>query len=281
MGQVVSAIKETTDTWTLILRVQPEYRDYQAGQFITIDPHQFPELADLVRYFEYHKGKREVVRAYSLTSAPHEEHLAITIKPEPYFPEPGAYPPVLSPLLASDLLVGKTLELVGYSGAYVLSPELADASVHAIHLVAGSGIVPSFSILKDQLEGQKNLHLTHTLLYVNKSFDDIIFIKEIEALANKYPDRLKVIHFLTRQPNFAGLGDSFVSGRPHLDHVCDHISDVSKTLVFACGPANSKWHKKRALELGEELKPRFMEWVSQTVEHLQIEKKHFKREVYG
>src|SRR5262249_37450716 len=42
--------------------------------------------------------------------------------------------------------------------------------------------------------------LRHTLLYSNRTWEDVIFRSEIEALAQAHPDQLKVIHTLTRKP---------------------------------------------------------------------------------
>src|SRR5262249_40352921 len=73
-------------------------RECGAGQFCTIAPPQSADLAPGTSFLEHLKGKREPPRAYSLTSAPHERLVAITIKEEPYVPGTTKYPPLLSPL---------------------------------------------------------------------------------------------------------------------------------------------------------------------------------------
>src|SRR5437899_1498857 len=79
-GVVVDCVKETNDTWTLYIFVGDEnYRDYLAGQFVSIDPHQFPELSELTAYMEHKKGRKEAIRAYSMASTPWEPYVAITI----------------------------------------------------------------------------------------------------------------------------------------------------------------------------------------------------------
>lgn len=277
---VVKARQETPDTWTLYLFVSDQDKDYQAGQFISIAPQQFSELADLVKYFEYQKGKKEQVRAYSLTSAPHEQYLAITIKPETYEPTPQALPPLLSPLLASNALVGREIEIIGYTGAYVIPQDLDPAIDHVVHLSSGSGIVPNFSILKDQLFNHKNLHMKHTLIYVNKTFQDIIFHQELSELARKFSDRLTIKYFLT-QENFSDQNHNYIHGRPSIEQVRALVPDSKKALFFACGAAITKYQRKHAEETGVAPKPRFMEWVADVMEELSVDKKHFKREIYG
>src|ERR1700704_4129554 len=91
---VVSAKQETKDTWTLYLYVDEKEKNYLAGQFISINPHQFPELKDFIAYFEHIKGKKKTVRAYSMASAPHEPYVSITIKPEFYEPSHSSFPPL-------------------------------------------------------------------------------------------------------------------------------------------------------------------------------------------
>src|SRR6516165_560671 len=76
---VADVIIETPDTATLVLFTGNDRLDYRAGHFLTIDPHQFESLERFIAFFEDAKGKREPPRAYSLASAPHERHLAITV----------------------------------------------------------------------------------------------------------------------------------------------------------------------------------------------------------
>lgn len=280
-GVIVRAEQETSDTWTLHIFVGDHDKDYHAGQFISIGPHQFPELRDMTRFFEYEKGKKEPVRAYSLTSAPHEKYVSITIKPESYEPAPHAYPPLLSPILASDVLVGREIEFTGYAGAYVMPQELSPDIDHVVHIVAGSGIVPSYSIIKDELVNGKNIHTKHTLLYVNKMWQDIIFHKELVLLERKYPERLAIRHFLSQETCSEAFGANYYCGRPTIEHVIKHVPKPQKTLFFSCGPAITKWQRAKAHEQGLEPAPRFMEWVHGVIESLGVDKKRFKREIYG
>jgi 3-ketosteroid 9alpha-monooxygenase subunit B len=280
-GVVIKAERETSDTWTLHIFVNNNDKDYVAGQFVSISPHQFPELLDLVKFLEYEKGKKEPIRAYSLASAPHEKYVSITIKPEAYEPYPGSLPPLLSPILASDVLVGREIEFIGYTGAYTMPHNLSPTIDHVVHLVAGSGIVPSFSIIKDELINQKNTHTKHIVIDVNKSFNDIIFHDELVNLKKKFPDRFSCIHFLSQENSNGIHGENYIYGRPSIEHIERLVKYPTNCLFFACGPAITKWQKKHAQESGAPLKPRFMEWVHEVIEKLRVDKKHFKREIYG
>src|SRR5437016_14484323 len=79
---VADVVVETPDTATLVFFTGNDRLDYQAGHFLTIDPHQFEALERFIAFFEEAKGRREPPRAYSMASAPHEKHLAVTVKEE-------------------------------------------------------------------------------------------------------------------------------------------------------------------------------------------------------
>src|SRR3954468_24824838 len=80
---VVESIVETPDTRTLVLDVGVPVT-YRAGQYVSIDPHQFPALRSITAYLEHAKGRAEAPRAYSMCSEPSEPYVAITVKEEVY-----------------------------------------------------------------------------------------------------------------------------------------------------------------------------------------------------
>jgi 3-ketosteroid 9alpha-monooxygenase subunit B len=281
VGKVVSATRETWDTWTLNIQVPEGDRDYIAGQFLNIAPQQFPELVNMVAYLEHVKGRREVVRAYSIASAPHEPYVAITTKPERFYPGETEYPPLLSPLLASDLLVGRNIEFTGYTGAYILPERPLEVADVVLHFVAGSGSVPNVAILKDELVLGRNPGLKHVLINVNKTRDDIIYRELIEKMAKDYAQQLKVVNFITREANPERYGPDYVAGRPTVETVSALVGDPSRLLVYACGAAISKWQRKKAELEGKEPTPRFLESVTEIVQALGVDKKRFKKEIYG
>src|SRR5216117_3615905 len=92
--EISDIILETPDTVTLVM-TGPEPFEYKAGQFCTIDPHQFAVMAGMTHFLEDLKKRKEPPRAYSMASAPHEP-LAITIKEELYESGATKYPPLLS-----------------------------------------------------------------------------------------------------------------------------------------------------------------------------------------
>src|SRR5262245_15190335 len=208
---VADVIVETADTSTLVLFTGNDRLDYRAGHFLTIDPHQFEALDRFTAFLEYLKGKAEPPRAYSMCSAPHERYLAVTVKEERFVPRVTKYPPLLSPLLVKRTVRGMRLVVTGFTGPYTLPPDITSKTDHIVHVCAGSGSVPNFSILKFALENHPTLR--HTFIYSNKTWDDVIFRDTLTELAARHPDRLKVVHTLTREDNPGVFGPDVRKGR--------------------------------------------------------------------
>jgi len=236
---VTDVVHETPDTVTLVLGAE-KMPSYRAGQFLTIDPHAFPILAGQVAYLEHLKGKKELVRAYSMASAPHEP-LAITIKEEPYRPGDLHFP-LLSPVLVYSCPGGTRFPVVGFTGPYTLPPDVEQRTGHIVHVVAGSGVVPNFSILKDSLRSHPKLR--HTFIDTNKTWGDVIFQSALARLAAEHPDRLRVVHTLTRQED---LPPGVRKGRVSKELLEEFIPDRDTAFAYVCGPAIASWDRKKAM----------------------------------
>lgn len=281
---VVEVVRETRDAVTLVLAT-PEPAEYAAGQFLTIDPHQFDELADLLAYFEEAKGRREPPRAYSMCSSPLERDVAVTVKQEHYVRGTTRYPPVLSPYLARRVAAGQRVRVVGFTGAYVLPPDVEDRTDHLVHVVAGSGSVPNYAILKYALAVHPRLR--HTFLYSNKTWDDVIFREALAALEERFPERLRVVHTLTREPDPGARGlvprsvPTVRSGRVTPALLREAVGDPAASLVYACGPANGSLERAAARERGESPAPRFLETVLAGLAEVGVPRDHVKTESWG
>jgi ferredoxin-NADP reductase len=275
---VADVIVETPDTATLVLFTGNDRLDYKAGHFLTIDPHQFDSLERFIAFFEDVKGKKEPPRAYSMTSAPHEKHLAITIKEERYVSGTTKYPPLLSPLLVKRTLRGMRLEITGFTGPYTLPDDIESKTDHLVHLCAGSGSVPNFSILKHALLHHPKLR--HTFLYSNKTWDDIIFRDELDAIAHQHPGRVRLLHTLTRETPPPGRID-VRKGRIDSALLRDAIPDPDSCIVYACGPAIGPFDKQAAREKGVDPMPRFLETALAGLVEIGVAKDRIKHESYG
>jgi 3-ketosteroid 9alpha-monooxygenase subunit B len=276
---VADVIHETAEAATLLLFTGNDHLEYEAGHFLTIDPHQFPALERFTAYFEDLKGRREPQRAYSLSSAPHEDYLAITVKEEAYVSGSTKVPPLLSPLLVFRTPRGTRMQVTGFSGPYMMPPDIEQRTEHVVHVCAGSGSVPNFAILKHALA--LDMKLRHTFIYGNKTRRDIIFRRQLEELEATHPDRLRVVHALSREPEAEDLGPRYRSGRVSAALLAEWIPDPSSVEVFACGPGIGKWDRQLAREEGVEPTPRFLEGALAALESLGVPAEKVHHESYG
>jgi ferredoxin-NADP reductase len=276
---VADVVAETPDTTTLLLFTGNDRLEYQAGHFLTIDPHQFEALERWVDYLEDVKGRREPPRAYSLASAPDERMLAITVKEERYVRGVTRYPPLLSPMLVRRTPRGSRFTITGFTGPYVLPPRLDDVTDHLVHVVAGSGAVPNFSILKDAL--RRHPSVRQTFVYSNKTWRDVIYRGALEELSAAHPGRLRVVHTLTREDAPEGERPGVRRGRVTRALLAELIPDPRSCLVYACGPGIGPWERLAARERGENPRPRFLETVVAALAEVGVPRERVRRESYG
>ena len=265
---VADVIVEAPDTTTLVLFTGNDRLEYSAGHFLTIDPHQFEALERFTSFLEDLKGKREPPRAYSMSSSPHERYLAVTVKEERYVSGATKFPPLLSPLLVT-----------GFTGPYTLPADVSSRTDHIVHVCAGSGSVPNFSMLKFALANHPSLR--HTFVYSNKTWEDIIFRDELSRLATQHADRLTVFHTLTREENPSVFGPSVRKGRLNAALLREAIPASGECDVYVCGPGISKFDIATAKERGETPQPRFLESVLADLATIGVPKNRIKREFYG
>jgi ferredoxin-NADP reductase len=277
--ELENVIRETPDTVTLVFARSEESLSYLAGQFLTIDPHQFRACRPYMTYLENLKGRKELPRAYSMSSAPHEPQLAITIKEEPYTPGVHQHAPLLSPLLVHAVGKGVRMTVVGFTGPYILPPDIEQRTDHVLHVVAGSGAVPDFSILKDSLH--RHARLRHTFLSSNRTWDDICFRDQLLDLEKEHPGRLRVVNTLTRQEELTGTLGDVRKGRVSTELIAELLPDRSTAHVYVCGPAITSWERRAALQGGTSATPRFLETALGCLHELGVTKNRMKREAYG
>jgi 3-ketosteroid 9alpha-monooxygenase subunit B len=276
---VADVIVEAPDTTTLVLFTGNDRLEYKAGHFLTIDPHQFEALERFTSFLEDLKGRREPPRAYSMCSAPHERYLAVTVKEERYVSGLTKFPPLLSPMLTKRTTRGMRLVVTGFTGPYTLPPDIESKTNRIVHVCAGSGSVPNFSILKHALAHHPSI--SHTFVYSNKTWRDIIFRDELTRLASEHADRLTLIHTLTREEDAARFGPSVRKGRISADVLREAIPDPAACYVYVCGPGISHWDIVAAKQAGNKPEPRFLETVVGQLTALGVPNNRITRESYG
>ena len=275
---VLEAVVETPDTTTLVLDIGAS-TPYRAGQYVTIGPQQFVGLRSFTSYLEHVKGRVEAPRAYSMSSAPHERHVAITIKEEVFVPGATKYPPLLSGYLVHQVKAGDRVEARGFTGAYVLPDDIEAQADHILHLTAGSGSVPNFSMLNDSLH--RHQRLRHTFLYSNKTWQDVIFRKALEQLREEYPERLRVIHRLTRETGPVVQQEDVRAGRVDAELLRTVLAAEPNSYVYACGPAITVWERRACKAQGTTPTPRFLESMTAYLAELEVPRDRIKVEAFG
>ncbi|MFN7963961.1 MAG: oxidoreductase [Thermoanaerobaculia bacterium] len=276
---VTEVIRETADTSTIVLFAGGQKIPYLAGQFITIRPEQFPALERFCAFFRDVKGKPEPPRAYSLYSSPHEADLSFTVKAEEYVSGLTEYPPLLSPFLTYRLTPGTRMTVRGIGGPYAMDRSVEEQTDHVVHICAGSGIVPNMSMIKWALATDLNVH--HTLIYGNKTWSDIIYRKELEELEKQHPDKLRVLHTISREKDVSRYGANYRVGRVGEEMISEVIRDPNAVAVFTCGPAITPWDRKAAKAKGVEPTPRFLETTLAALKAIGLPKDRLHRESYG
>ena len=140
----------------------------------------------------------------------------------------------------------------GFTGPYTLPDDIAQKTDHIVHLCAGSGSVPNFSILKGALREAPSLR--QTFIYSNKTWDDIIFRDALNQLAADNPGRVRVVHTLTRQKDFSTLPAGVLSGRLTTDTAArDRARPLDRHFLrlrsraVAVGSSGRKRERRRAI----------------------------------
>jgi ring-1,2-phenylacetyl-CoA epoxidase subunit PaaE len=169
-----------------------------------------------------------VRRSYSICSTPAElaasGRLRIGVKEIPG----GAF----SRFAARALRPGDTVEVLPPLGHFTTA-FAPDRARHYGAVVAGSGITPVLSLVATALTTEPGSRFT--LLYGNRYARSVMFAEELSDLKDRYPDRLHVVHVLSREPQEARL----LSGRIDADRLAALVeafglSDVDEW--FLCGP---------------------------------------------
>lgn len=140
---------------------------------------------------------------------------------------------VFSTWATAGLRAGDLLEVMPPVGEFVIEPDPGTAR-HYAAIAAGSGITPVLSLVSTTLEAEPNSRWT--LIYGNRSANSIMFFDEVEGLKDRYPDRLHLIHVLSReQPEldlYAGRIDA-----DKLDRFFSTVVDAETVDEwFLCGP---------------------------------------------
>jgi ring-1,2-phenylacetyl-CoA epoxidase subunit PaaE len=216
----------TADAVQITLAIPPDLRDN-----FTFKPGQFVTLRAMI-------GGASVRRSYSICSTPtlfdRAQEISVGIKRV----EGG----VFSSWATQHLQAGDVLDVMPPDGRFTVRNSVAQ---HRVAFVAGSGITPVLSIMAHTLATE--VQSRFTLVYGNQRASSIMFNETLQDLKDRYPQRVNLIHILSRQPTEFAL----LHGR--IDEA--KVSELLRTLVlpahmdevFVCGPEAMIESTERAL----------------------------------
>ena len=170
---------------------------------------------------------QEVRRTYSISSPrsrlARAGELEIGIRPV----EGG----VFSNWAAQTLKAGDKLEVMPPDGRFTVKKQRA---IHRVGFAAGSGITPILSIAATTLEEQPEAKFT--LVYGNRRMSSVMFNEALQDLKDRFPNRLTLIHILSRQAQEVDLLQGRIDGAKVRAVIDALLPAASMDEVFICGP---------------------------------------------
>lgn len=140
----------------------------------------------------------DVRRSYSICSSSNHGVLEVGVK---------HVPDGLFSSYAMELSAGETLAVMPPQGRF--TAELGGKNNYLL-VAAGSGITPCLSIATSVLEAESESQIT--LIYGNRSSASMMFKAELNALKDRYTERLQVFHVLSREQQDIALTNGRING---------------------------------------------------------------------
>lgn len=116
-------------------------------------------------------------------------------------------------------------------------------------IAGGTGITPMYQLIRAICEDERDL-TEISLVYANRSEEDILLRKEMERFAKNYPKNLKIWYMLDKYSDDWKFGKGYIT-RDVLEERMPAPSDDSSTKVLLCGPPPMvNGSKKNLIDLG-------------------------------
>jgi ring-1,2-phenylacetyl-CoA epoxidase subunit PaaE len=128
---------------------------------------------------------------------------------------------------------GDLVDVMTPTGRFCVTPE-RHRDRHLCCVAAGSGITPLLSIVASVLEGEAGSRIT--LLYGNRTSASIMFVEELADLKDRFPDRLHLVHVLSREHPEIALYDGRIDGSRMRDFLGLLVPPDTVDGWYLCGP---------------------------------------------
>jgi ring-1,2-phenylacetyl-CoA epoxidase subunit PaaE len=203
--------------------------------------------AGLQKEFEYTQGQNitikktiggeELRRSYSICSSPYDKELRVAVK----HVAQGKF----SAWANSQLTKNELLEVLPPTGKFFTQLKSSNKKNY-IAFAAGSGITPLLSIIKTTLLTEPGSRFT--LVYGNRNRSSVIFKEALDALKNKFINRLAIHHILSREKTDIPLHHGRIDA-DKCENIFQHLMDIkSCDEFFLCGPEEMIFCVKDYLE---------------------------------
>jgi len=237
----IAAIEKETENCVSITLAVPEQLTeifrYQHGQHLV---------------FKTDIAGEEIRRNYSICRSLACQQLQVAVKQV----EDGRF----STFANQELRVGDTIEVMPPEGSFTITLDAVN-SKNYLAIAAGSGITPVISICESILQTEKLSRVT--LVFGNRSINDMIFRERLLALKNRYMDRFQLINLFSREVQEFDLFHGRID-ESRILQLCESLIDASCISdVFVCGPQT------------------MTESVGRAVRKLGIAEKHIHFELFG
>ena len=190
--------------------------------------------AELQKTFEFTQGQsltlrkilegEEIRRSYSICTTPLDNEVRVAVKKV----QGGLF----STYVNTELKTGDVLDVMPPSGNFYTELHPSNKKNY-VAFVAGSGITPVVSIIKTTLI--KEPKSTFTLIFGNRNHSSIIFKEELENLKDKYIERFRLYHILSRERMEAEISYGRINAAK-----CDQLTRLIDLNTFdeffICGP---------------------------------------------
>lgn len=166
-----------------------------------------------------------VTRPYSISSAPFE-----SLGPDGYYEitvrrKADGF---LTAHMWENWRAGTRVQSSGPCGFFYHEP-LRDAA-KIVGLAGGSGVTPFRSMAREIVHGALDAELL--LIYGSSDQDDILFYHELEELAGRAPDKIRVVHVLScEEVTLQGCEQGFITA-----DIITKYADLENSSFFVCGP---------------------------------------------
>lgn len=217
--------KETSDCVSILFDVPGSLRnefEFKQGQSLT--------MRTMI-------NNEEVRRTYSICSSPLDGELKVAVKKV----DGGLF----STYANDQLKNGDVLEVMPPIGKFYTELNVSNKKNY-VAFAAGSGITPVMSIIKTTLNTEPGS--SFTLVYGNRNKASIIFKEELEALKDKFLDRFRIIHILSRERAEAEVNAGRID-KEKCDLLFSKLININNCHeFFLCGPEEMIFCVKEYLE---------------------------------